>query len=356
MNYRSLSFFTCTFMLFAGLARSAPTLETVVGEITAVDPGARTITLRSDDGRTVSASVPADASVLRAKAGATSLNDAVSASLDEAAVGDRAIVRGATAAGASAMTARRVVLMSRQEIDRKHAADKEDWQKRGILGAVTSVDAANGRILVRLGRRTGAPEITVATSGRPVVFRRYAPDSVRFADARPSELSAIRPGDELRAKGERSADGGTLQAEEVVFGTFHVSAGPVVSVDPEHGRLAIREEESGRPLTVGVGPDANLRRLPPELAARLAHRWGAPERASSEDLVQKMPPVALADIKVGQRVMISSTEGAEPGRVNAIVLVTGLEALQAPSGPRRGGRGADIGLPAEMMDMGMGMQ
>jgi hypothetical protein len=362
-------------LLVAGRLSAAPAAESVVGEITAIDLAARTLTLKSDAGATVRVTVAAAIPVLRAQPGATKLDDAAPAALENAAVGDRALVRGVTAEDGT-VQARRLVLMSRQDIDQKHAADKEDWRKRGILGTVASVDTAAGRIVVRLGRRTGASEVNVETAGHPVSFRRYAADSVRFSDAKPSDLSAVRVGDELRAKGRRSEDGATLSAEEVVFGTFRMIAGAVTSVDAEHGRVVVRSEESRQPVTVDVGPDARLRRIPPEMATWLARRsqwqqqpggnpqgqrpgggqWQRPEGGSPEDMIERMPKVALADLKSGDRVMVSSTEGTDAGHATAIVLVTGLEALQAPAGPRRGGRGADLGLPAELMDLGMGMQ
>ena len=74
-------------------------------------------------------------------------------------------------------------------------------------------------------------------------------------------------------------------------------------------------------------------------------------------LIERMPTVALGDIKSGGRVLVSSTRGTDATHLSAIVLVTGLEALTvAAPGPRRGGRGIDVGLPGELMDIGMALQ
>ena len=62
-------------------------------------------------------------------------------------------------------------------------------------------------------------------------YRRYAPDSVRFADATPSKAEEIQIGDQLRARGQKSAAGLRITAEDVVFGTFLTKAGSVVSMD-----------------------------------------------------------------------------------------------------------------------------
>jgi hypothetical protein len=204
-----------------------------------------------------------------------------------------------------------------------------------------------------------------------VRFRRYAPDSVKFSDARPSALGEVQVGDQLRALGQRGADGSPFLPEQIVFGTFRTVAGPVAQVDPAHGELTVRDEESGKPVRVAVGPDARLRRIPPEMGARLgrwrggasaggppggAPRGGAPPggRGGSEDLIDRLPVTTLADVKPGDRVLVSSTKGSDPGRLNAIALVAGLETLAPPrAAGGRFGRGGDNELPPELMDLGM---
>ena len=61
--------------------------------------------------------------------------------------------------------------------------------------------------------------------------RRYAPDSVKFADAQPASSADIAVVDQLRARGDRSADGGRLTAQDVVFGTFRTTLGTEEGID-----------------------------------------------------------------------------------------------------------------------------
>jgi len=74
--------------------------------------------------------------------------------------------------------------------------------------------------------RVGTVTISVRTKNMVVhtsdktVIRRYAPDSVKFDDAKSSALQEIHPGDQIRARGDRSADGAELAAEEIVSGAF----------------------------------------------------------------------------------------------------------------------------------------
>jgi len=61
----------------------------------------------------------------------------------------------------------------------------------------------------------------------------------------------------------------------------------------------------------------------------------------------------LAEVKPGDRVLVSSTKGSDPGRLTAIALVAGLETLAPPrAAGGRFGRG-DNELPPELMDLGM---
>jgi hypothetical protein len=377
-------------------ARPAPEVS-ATGEITALAAAARHLSIRTDAGETAQVAVPEDAKVLRVKPGATTLDDAVPIAIGDAAVGDRALVRGRRTDDGTEIQARRVVLMSGSEIAQKNEAAKQDWRKRGIHGTVVSVDAEAGKILVRLGRSAEAPTLTVGVSAsdHPALLKRYAPGSVKFSDARPSKLSEVQAGDELRALGNRSEDGSTLVAEQVVFGTFRFVTGPVASVDAEHGRVVVHDDETKRDVVVATVADSRLRHLPPEMAARLARRaqgggpggpgsggpggaWGGNGGGpgaggpggggpgggrgfSPEDMIERMPTVTLADLKTGDRILVSGAPAEDGGTLHAAVLVSGLEALAVPAagptgGGRRGGRGMDVGLPAELMDLGMSMQ
>ena len=64
---------------------------------------------------------------------------------------------------------------------------------------------------------------------------------MRFDAARPSTLQEIQPGDQLRARGNRSADGTELTAEEIVCGSFRNVAGTVNSVDASAGTMNVQD-------------------------------------------------------------------------------------------------------------------
>ena len=54
---------------------------------------------------------------------------------------------------------------------------------------------------------------------------------MKFDDAKPAPLDQIKVGDQLRARGTRSADGTELTAEEIVSGTFRNIAGTITAID-----------------------------------------------------------------------------------------------------------------------------
>jgi hypothetical protein len=340
--------------------------DSLVGEATAVDPASRRITVKADGGISVVVTFPEGTPLLRAKPGATTLTDATPLTLDQLAPGDRVMVRGTLAADQGTLLARQVVVMSRDDIAHKRDEERAQWRRRGVLGVVKAVDTTKGEVTLQLGRATSAPVLVIETGEGKAVFRRYAPDSVKFSDARPSSLREVQVEDQLRALGDRSSDGTRLAAEQVVFGTFRTVSGTVISVDSGGTELTLKEEDSGKRLTVRVGPDARVRRIPPEMGVRLARMrevaggptsggegWrGRREGSGPEDFLERLPATTLLELKAGDRVLVSSTAGSDPSRLNAIALVAGLETLVPPARPGRP-RGAEAGLPMDLMDLGL---
>ena len=103
----------------------------------------------------------------------------------------------------------------------------------------------------------------VVHCSKTTVIRRYAPDSVKFDDAKPSTLQEIHPGDQVRARGERSADRTELNAEEIVSGSFRNVAGTVNSVDASSSTLSVQDVLSRKAVLVKVTADSQLRHLLP---------------------------------------------------------------------------------------------
>jgi len=75
-----------------------------------------------------------------------------------------------------------------------------------------------------------------------------------------------------------------------------------------------------------------------------------------QDMLERMPPLTLSDLKPGDVIAVSSTTGSDPSRLTAITLVSGVDviiaALQSAGGARRG-PALSTGLPAGVLDFGI---
>ena len=336
----------------AAPARQIGTVKAIAGD---------TLTLATDGGAQVSVSVAEGARVLQLAPGSTDLKSAQQIAFGDIAVGDRVLVTG-KAGDDGSLTATRVVLMKSTDIAQKNEAEKTDWQRRGLGGLVSAVNGST------ITLSSGTKKIQVDTTAT-TKFRRYGADSVKFEDAKPGTLDQIRPGDQLRVRGNKSEDGTSIQAEEIVSGSFKNLAGTVSTLDAAGGVLTLKDLATKRTMTINVTSNSDLRKLPPEMAARFAARahsrpageengngtpsadrtpggdrpmreggMAGPARSAGGDLSQmlaRLPTETLKDLKPGDAVMVVASEPS-PGsnKVTAVTMLSGVEPILAatPSG------------------------
>jgi co-chaperonin GroES (HSP10) len=352
-------------------AADASALQRAVGAIKAItDQG---IVLSSDSGDEVQVSFQDATRILRVAPGQKDLKNATPLQKQDLQVGDRVLVRGKAGADAHSIVAGAVVVMKQSDVAAKQQKDRDDWQKRGVGGLVTAVDPATGNITISTTSFTGTKTVAVHTTNS-TVLRRYAPNSVKFDDAKVAPIDQMKVGDQLRARGTKNEDGTTLDAEEVVSGSFRNLAGAIVSVDTAANTLTLKDSISKQTVVVRVTSDAQLRKLPAEFAQRIATRLkgaaaagipgavaatgGAsdenkrqPEAAQSggggmgpggggpgrgfrnggppdiQLMLNRIPPSNLADLQKGDVVMVVATNGDSSGTVNAITLLAGVEPI-----------------------------
>jgi len=354
----------------AGFAQEQATGR-ALGVVTKMDAAARQITLKTDTGE-VAVTVDPKAKVVRVAPGATNLTNAGAIELTDINVGDRLRARGRTAEDKS-LTALEIVVISQSDITGKQAAERADWDRRGATGIVADVAADSFTINVRT--LAGVKPLTVKP-GPNALVRRYTPDSVKFADAKPSKISDIRKGDQVRARGDKTPDGSAMTADEIVSGQFKMIAGLVLSVDPQENVIRINNVETKKPMTVKISTDSTLKKLQPQLAQVIANRLhgvapteGAPGAAPAgggrgpggfgggrggnadlQSMIDRTPSIKVADLMTGDAIIISSVNGANPEQVTAITLLAGVEAILTKPGTREMslgdwnvGGGADIG-------------
>jgi hypothetical protein len=344
-----------------------------IGAIKAINGNA--IALAPDSGPDIAVTVQPNARILRIAPGEKDLKNAAPVQLPDLQVGDRVRVRGQASADGTSIAALEVIVIPHSDLQALHEQERADWQKRGLGGLVSAIDPATGTITISVTSLGGKKEIAVHTS-KSTVFRRYAPDSVKFDDAKSSTLQEIRPGDQLRARGDRSADNSELTAEEIVTGSFRNVAGLVNSVDASSGMITVQDLLSKKPVQVKITLESQLHKLPPEMAQRIAMRLKASRPpgtsgASSgsapaagngqqsaalgetrpgggpmgggmrqggapdfQQMLNRMPAVTIADLHKGDAVLIVTTQGAATGGGTAITLLCGVEPIlqAAPNG------------------------
>jgi hypothetical protein len=314
-----------------------------------------------DSGGEITAVLTTTTKILRVPPGEKDLKNAIPLTVQDLQAGDRVLVRGQASADGHSIAALALILMKQGDVSAKQQREREDWQKRGVDGLVSTVDMASGTITISSGG-LGTPHMVAVLTTKNTVLRRYAPDSVKFEGAKPAPLDQIKPGDQLRARGTRSADGSEVTADEVVSGTFRNIAGTITAVDATANTVTVQDLVRKAPVVVRVTADSQMKKLPAEFAQRIAMRLkGAPSGAPGEqksapvagppseigtggmrapDAVQngngapnfqhmlsRMPSSTLSDLQKGEAVMILSTDGSGSDTATAITLLAGVEPI-----------------------------
>lgn len=350
---------------------SAAAIVKPVGTVKAI--AGNTITLTTDAGATVNVVVGDSTRMVRTAPGQKDLKDAVPAKLEDVQIGDRVLARGTAASDGGSVLAGSIIVMKAGDISAKQQQERDDWQKRGIGGVVTAVDAGTGNVTISISSLAGAKTATVHVA-KETVIRRYAPDSVKFDDAKPGTLDQVKAGDQLRARGTKNADGSELAAEEIVSGTFRNVAGTVISTDASKQEINVMDLATKTPVVLRITADSQLRELSVMMAQRIATRLkggtagdqpgaegqtpsastsststtksgegaagggNAGQRAGGrgdfQQMLGRLPAVTIADLQKGSAVMIVATEGSATNSPTAITLLTGVEPIltAAPKG------------------------
>jgi hypothetical protein len=349
-----------------------PAAARPVGTIKSISGNA--ITLTTDAGSDVTVQVQDATKLVRIAPGQKDLKEATPIRLADVQPGDRILVRGKLAEDGKSVVAASVIAMKKADIAEKQSRDREEWQKHGFGGLVNSVDAAGNTISVALPSVGEKKSVAVHLS-KDTILRRYASDSVKFDDAKPASLDRIKPGDQLRARGTRSADGSELTADEIVSGTFRNIAGTISALDASAGTITVQDLVSMKSITARITAESQLRKLPAPMAQRIAVRLkgtstegpsstptpsgrgstanagqtakpsdppsggaesggsggmgrsGGGGTADLQQTISRMPAATLADLQKGDAVMVVATEGGANGISTVITMLGGVEPI-----------------------------
>ncbi len=360
----------------------------VIGEVKAIDATAKQMVVRDDKGVIFTVNFSDKTQYKRMAPGERTLASATDITLADVGQGDRVWARWRAGSDQKTVPTTQVVVMSKADVAKRQEQERAEWRKRGVSGIVTSVNPSTKEITVSSRSLMGAPQAVIIPITDKVLMRRYPPDTIpKYSEAKPSTFEEVKVEDQLRALGDKSADGTRLTAEEVVFGTFKVVGGTVTAIDAAANQIKINDLKTKKPITIMLKPDSVLRRWPENMTAMFGGGMGpgasgpgkagagpgqgqnqgqAPQRPQGAggggpqgggmrmggggnvaDILERLPTISLNEVKVGDMIIMSSLPGSDPTQFTAISLVTGVEPLLTMVAARQqtgGGQGRPQGV------------
>jgi hypothetical protein len=334
-----------------------------IGEITTVDVSAGRVTIKSETGSVTPILINAETAILSVPPGERSLEKASPISIRDLNPGDRVFARYSPGVDSQVTPARQLVVMAAANIKKRQIEEKEAWQKRGISGVVVALNPKAAEVTIVSPQREGIKQIVISAS-KVQRFRRYAPESIKFSDASPSSFAELRPGDQLRALGEKNADGTALIAEEIISGGFRSIGGTVTSVSADTGEIKIKLFGNNQPLTLVAGKNSVIRRIPAKVANQIAQNAVSvsakkADTQDSQEMIERLPTIPVSELKAGDVILTASAIGSDPTRLKAINVLAGIDgiisALQR-NGALNGAQPLSTGLPPGVLDATAGQQ
>jgi hypothetical protein len=344
-----------------------PAIAKRIGTVKAINGS--TLTLAVTSNPDVNVTVLPSARILRLAPGEKDLKNATPVQLQDVHVGDNVRVRGQGSEDGKSISALEIVVITSTALNAVRDQIREDWQKRGLGGIVSAVDPAAGTATITIPSLTEKKTVVIHASNSTVI-RRYAPDSANFEAAQPSTLQAIHVGDQLRARGDRSADGNDFTAAEIVAGAFPYVEGTIKSVDASANTLTVQDVLSKKAVQLKISSESQLHQIPAEAAQRMAMMLkaaksgaagagmtnkgangsgGAPSGMKPSDaassapsasgvqrpgggsgfqrMLEQTPAVVLGDLHKGDVVAILATEGSASAGGTVIKLFSGVEPI-----------------------------
>ena len=385
----------------------------VIGEVLSTDAAARQVKVRTDKGEEVTVSIQDQTSFLRMPPGEKDLSKAARIELKDVGVGDRVLARTRPAEGGGLSPAASIIVMTKADLAVFHEKSRSEWEKRGTVGTVTAVDPATKAVTISVPSGLTPKDVKTVTvdPSDKVVYRRYAPGSAKFQDAKPSTFAEIKIGDRIRVLGDKNEDGSHITPEEIVTGTFRTLAATITSIDPASNSMSVKDLATKKPVTVKINADTSIKRLPQMMSMMLARAQnggaggpggpdgagagGGQHRAPGADgagapagggpgaggpgaggpgggpgaggprgggmmrggaanlpkMIENLPQITLADLKPGDALVISAVAGNDASEVTAITAIAGVEAIL--TAPSKGGGSSAVGGNWNFGDIGL---
>ena len=177
------------------VADPAITSLSVMGVVSEIKPDTRQVIVTTAAGSQVIVTLSDRTVFMRIPPGEKTKDKFIRVAPTDFGMGDSVFARGRMSEDRKNLPALEFYVMSKGDIAEKKERERADWRSRGIAGTISAVNAETKEISVDARTAEGPKPVVVATTG-DTKFRRYAPDSIRFGDAKPS--SSFVRGDESR--------------------------------------------------------------------------------------------------------------------------------------------------------------
>jgi hypothetical protein len=355
------------------LPAQAPAVQRsqVAGIVSSVNAQANQISFKTEKGEVLTVTTSEHTQILHPQPGETDPKKWSKMAISDIAEGDEVVAFFRGAPDQKPLLATSLVVRTKADLAQLNQKQLDDWKKRGTTGIVSAIDPGAKTLAVKVGQKTWTVQPSDKTQ-----YHRYSLDSAKVNDAQPSAFGDIKVGDQVNVLGDKSADGTSIKAESIYAGTFRQLAATIISIDPASGEMKVLDLATKKPLTIRVNADANMRKLPENMAQMLARRYGAARGGAPGggggapvggegrrgggggggagfppgggqgmgggrggdigQMLDRLPAVTLADLKPKEAIMVSTTMGSDPTRVTAIMLLAGVEPIltAAPNATR----------------------
>jgi hypothetical protein len=199
------------------------------------------------------------------------------------------------------LVASRVLVTRRSQIDLRDRQDLLEWDRDSAFGVVKSVDVDAHSIMLQTAGGSDVL-VDVGAAGEWIL----PPHAVDPTDAIAGDWTKLAAGDEIYVRGETASEGG-VRARLVISGGFRTFIGSIESMQPLTEELRLRDFRSGRSRSM------HFDFMPIYIAG-----------AAKGSVDRRLYSGTVGDLKVGDSVLMLARQGARPGEIDALLLITGF--------------------------------
>src|SRR6185436_15127083 len=166
------------------------TANGAIGEVKVIDAAGHQLIVKTDAGSLVTVALGEKTVYMRLAPGEKTLTNATKIAFADVGEGDRVWARGKVSDDHKSVPAAALIVMTKADLAKKQDADRAEWRRRGILGVVASVNSATKEVTISSRSMAGMQSVVIPVNDK-VDVRRYAPDSIKFTDAKTGTLQEI---------------------------------------------------------------------------------------------------------------------------------------------------------------------